>query len=157
MASDFTRVIFGLGILALCVAVLVPTMIDTTNDRAVDNRELTVGNQEELTDVLFVEVESVNSTTNGTTVTYTNSRSFESNTTTTGEGNSTSVQLSGETVDYTIRDVRADNTTVLVQSEYNPTFGWNGGAQTFWDNSGLLIAILGIITVFALLIAVLKQ
>lgn len=156
MASDFTRTAFALGLLVLCVAVLVPTLIDTTHDKAVDNRELTVGNQEELTDVLFVTVDNVNATTNETTVTYMDSRTWKSNTTTVGEGNSTSIKLSGETVDYTVRDVRPDNTTVLLESTYNPTFGWSDGSKTFWDNSGLLIAILGIMCVFAVLIAVLK-
>lgn len=155
--ADTTKAAFAMGLLILCVAVLVPTLVDATNEKAVDTRELTVGTEEEITDVLFVEVNNVNATTNETTITYLNSRTFEENKTTTGEGNTTTIQLSGETVDYTIKDVYADNKTVLVETVHSPTFGWNEGSKTFWDNIGLLVATLGIMCVFAVLIVVLKQ
>lgn len=155
--ADLIKAAFAMGLLTLCVAVLVPTLVDATNDNAVDTRELTVGNQEEITDVLFVEVDNVNASTNDTTVTFQDSRTFESNTTTVGEGKSTTIRLSGETLDFTVKDVYGDNETVLVETTHDPTFGWNDGSKTFWDNIGLVVAMLGIMCVFGVVAVVLKQ
>lgn len=144
------------GILILGTAVLVPTLITSADSDAQDAREISVGTQVELTDVLWLTVESTNTsenTSNTANVTYTDSRTLESNTTTTGEGNTTEVQLSGETVSYTPRVV--GNDSVLLETTYDPKFGWDDGSQTFFGNFGLILAIVGFMAIVGIIIKVL--
>lgn len=154
--ADSMKVALMAGILILGTAVLVPTLIDSTNSDAEDAREVSVGTQAELTDVLWLTVESTNTsenTTNNATVTYTDSRTLESNTTVTDEGNTTTVELSGETVTYEPRVV--GNDSVLLVTTYDPKFGWNDGANTFWSNLGIVLAIAGFMAVVGIIIKVL--
>lgn len=141
----------ALGVLVLAVAVFVPTLIDATDQDTTQSVELVEGEQTDLTDNLAVRADAIANTAAGTNATI-RVRSLDTlndSTKTIDEGNTSVFVVDGANVD--VENVATSNDSVIVRSTYDPRFGWNGGAATFFDNIGVILALLALIIVVAVL------
>lgn len=145
----------ALGVLVLAVAVFMPTLINSTEGDATTTFELEAGDTNNPTEKLQIEAESLQNTTNGTNATLT-VRSLDTlneSTQTIPEGNNSVYTIDGENVtifnDAMITEGGTE--TVRITAVYNPKFGWNDGARTFFSNMGIILALLAFIILGAIL------
>lgn len=154
--ADGIKVAVAVGILLLAVALFVPTLADSVNTNNADTHNLSVNETQELTDKLEVELlETGTNNTNNATVLYRNLDTLNSSQTTLNISTNDKVTVDGE--DITVELKSATNTTATIESNYDPKFGWNDGAVTFFEESDTLIVGLAMVIVIGLFAAVARM
>lgn len=142
MAKAFVGGAFLLGLIVLGAAFFLPSMMDVTQENAVETIELEQSQVVDLTDTLELQLDRVNATSDDANVTYTNTRTLETNETLLHPAQPESVNLSGDTINTTLDDV-IDNDTAQITAVYPPLFGWSGGPRSFMANLDLVLALFG--------------
>lgn len=142
---------FTLGVLALTAAFLVPALRDSTQQDTSQTMEYFEGEPKELTSYVEVELDRANATSGNITVTVRNTQTFAENNTTLPPDTGRTLDVDGENVSVRNQGVRT-NSSALVESEYDPTFGWDAGAKGFFSNIGVLVVLLGFLPLIALIV-----
>jgi len=144
--------IFAFGLLVLVAALLVPGMIDATQDQQQQTVNLTTDERTELTDYLDMTLDATNATAadagNRTAnVTYHQTKDLLEGTTSVNGTESTTLSLDSDTINTTVSSIEANSS--VITAKYPPMMGWHDQARTFAENSGIILALLSMITILA--------
>ncbi len=146
MAKAFVGGAFFLGMIVLGAAFFVPSMMDLTVEDGVETIEMDQSQVVDLTDTLELQLDRVNNTSNDVNVTYTNTRTLDTNSTLINETATEAVNLSGDTI-RTTSDSIIDNSTAQLTVEYPPLFGWDSGPRAFMQNLDIILALFGFVLI----------
>lgn len=139
---------FGFGILLLCVALFLPGMIDASSGDVTSHHALEPGSSEDVTDILETEVNSVNSSAGTANITYTNTRTYEENTSTFSESSTTELMVGSESINVTLTDAQATPRAVY-ETEHSAFYGWDSGPRVFMENFNTIVALVGFLMILA--------
>lgn len=146
MAHELIKLGVTMGILVLAGALLAPPLIDATETDSSETVQLSVNESEELTDVLEVKAINVSHANQNATLNVTNLRNYSHNQTTLNVSNTTTTDLSGDTLTITLKSVD-DQNRAAVKIDYPAYLGWNQQARVFMENIPIVIAMLAFVMV----------
>lgn len=137
------KVGFLIGIFALVVAFLGPTLIESPNANANETVRLVQGEEQNLEETLTINATRINSTSDETDVLLTNTDTFN---TTVVELNATTKRndtvLDGDNITVYGDTGILDNRTTILKVEYSPLFGTSDGPRQFIENLPLIFALI---------------
>lgn len=148
----------ALGVVVLCVAIVGPSLIDSTNNDVSETVNIYENQSDDPTDKLRVTSERVRPTQGTALIEVESLATLNSSTQQLNETESVDFVVDEQTVEVTLNAaVDGDNAefsrlTVL----YPPDFGWQDSASTLMDNMGLLIALAGFIIIGGVLAVVIR-
>jgi len=140
--------------LVLVAALLIPTFVSASDSNQSSAYTLQATETAAPTDKLSVEVQRVSVGGNNATVSVINQ---DTQNTTERHLNSSETKpyvVDNETVNVTLQETQTDSEGFAVATitvEYSPYFGWNSGARLFFENLGLVFALLGAIMILGTL------
>lgn len=149
----------ALGVLVLLVAFIAPVFISGANENSQAVIQQAVGESSTPTDRLEVTTTNIDSGVPNATVEVTNLQTFNTSTQSINETESAEYVVDGENVTVTLESVTTDDSDDVARLSVNhsPYFGWNGGAQTVFENMGLLIVLVSFIVLAGLLYVVINS
>jgi len=155
MSRKLIVTIVALAVFVLLIGLLFPTLITSTNERAVTGLQLDEGETQAITGGL--DATAVETTNSEATIRLTDTETQESINATISEGATETLTFSinEETVDVTVEESTNSEVT-LSPVEYARTYGWSDGAKTFIGEIGIIFAILAFLMVAAILAAVMR-
>ena len=146
----------ALGIIALIVAVTVAPLITVLDQDLSETSDFQENEVKNVTDRLDANVTQIDTGADTATVTMMNTLELNSSTKNLNVSESKDFVLNNETVNVTL--VRVSGTGSNVEARltivHSPFFGFQYGTQTLWDNTEILLAVLGFVMVFAAVIKV---
>ena len=151
-ADETLKAIFGLGILVLVIAFLVPGMISLTSGESSTVYELNENDSVQVTDRLSLTLQDINETDLNVTVELTDLQSLQ-NTTATLENLSTNeLQLEGENITVGVGSVYDADTPVRIDVDYPKMYGWDAGPRTFMQNIEVIVVLIAGIMVMGVVV-----
>jgi hypothetical protein len=143
----------AVGILVLCVAVFVPTLVDGTQNDKTAIAEIEENSTFDYTDKLSVEAVSVSQSSSSATIEVRNSETFESSQKVLNASESKVYQVGGENVTATLEQLRfsTGGEYATVSVSYPPTFGFGDASKDFFENMEIVIVLVGFIIVLGVL------
>lgn len=154
--ADALKAAFAVGILLFGAALFVPPLADATQDDATETLEVNNGTDTAVTERLTAAVTDVDTAASPShaTIAYTNNRTLNTTATTVDVGNTSTVMLSGDGINTTVTSISGE--TVQFDVEYPPMFGWDREARLFFENSELILVLLGAVVIVGAVAVVLK-
>jgi len=157
MAKNWIMIAFVLAVFALVAALFGPAFYNSTTTNTQVTTDFYENDTKDVSDYLAVEVTDVDAVNDTANVTIRNKETYATNSTQLDLGDANQLELSGDNVTVTYEQTRSD-TSVILEVEHDPTFGWDSGPETFIDNSGLLILLaFSFIPIIGLIMLVVKQ
>jgi len=142
MDDTVLKAVFAIGVLGLAVALLVPTLVDATQDDARQHIEMYENDTRDITDRLSFYLQDVNGTSGNATVELRDDTNFNNQTRELSSQSTNTIQLSGSNVTVDTQQVYDNDTSVRFVVDYPPTFGWSDGPAAFMSNIGLIIVLI---------------
>lgn len=129
-----------IGIFALAAALLGPTLIGATNDRATSGYEFTEGESFNVTDNLRADVQDIEFNKNDANITLTNTNTYNTSVFHLNVSETKTRFMDGYRINATLSGI-TDQNEATATFEYPPTFGWDDGAETFVKNMEIVFAL----------------
>lgn len=151
---DWIKLGFVMVLFVLVIALLVPSLIGVGETDATDTLSMDNQTDTALTERLSVSVTDIDTdaTPPAVTVEYTDETTLGTTETVVDVGNTSTVVLSGNNLTTGVEAV--DGQTARINATYPPMFGWDDGPRAFWEESGLIIALLAALVIIGILLAV---
>lgn len=148
--SNALKLAAAMGILLLAVALLFPPLADSVNNDATATYNLSTNNSQELTDKLELELDKTGQklANDNATITYRSLNDLNTTTATLNESTRQNLTLNNDEITATVTNVSSDAATI--ETTYDPMFGFNTGARTFFEEIDTLLIALGIAAIIGL-------